>query len=176
MSPSSVSHSPVLRRLVEGSVIAALYTALSLCLAPLSFGPLQIRVAEALTLLPVYTPAAVAGLTLGCALTNGIGLAMGANIAGAWDILFGTLATLLAAVLTRRLGRITWRNLPLAAALPPVVINGVVVGLELTLTAFAGFSWPTFALCAGQIMAGQLVACGGGLFLCRALSRLPLFR
>lgn len=176
MSPSSVPHTPVLRRLVESGAIAALYAALSLCLAPLSFGPLQIRVAEALTLLPVYTPSAVAGLTLGCALTNGVGLALGANIAGAWDILFGTLATLAAALLTRCLRRITVRGLPLPAALPPVLLNGVVVGLELTLIAFGGFSWPTYALCAGQIMAGQLIACGGGLFFCRALARLPLFR
>ena len=55
-----------LRRLVEGAVIAALYTALTLALAPISFGPFQCRVAEVLTILPIFTPAAIPGLTLGC--------------------------------------------------------------------------------------------------------------
>ena len=93
-------------------VIAGLYTALTLVLAPFSFGLVQCRMSEALTVLAAYHPAAVAGLTVGCALSNMVGLAMGANAAGALDILVGTLATGLAAVLSYRLRSIRWGGLP----------------------------------------------------------------
>ena len=64
-------------RFCISAVIAALYAAVSLALAPLSFGPVQIRIAEAMTLLPVLFPEAIAGVTLGCFLTNLIGAIMG---------------------------------------------------------------------------------------------------
>ena len=60
-------------RFCISAVIAALYAAVSLALAPLSFGPIQIRIAEAMTLLPILFPEAIAGVTLGCFLTNLIG-------------------------------------------------------------------------------------------------------
>lgn len=161
-----------LHRLVEGGVIAALYTALSLCLAPFSFGPVQLRVAEMLTLLPVFTPAAVPGLAVGCAITNAVGLMMGANVAGALDILCGTAATLLAAMLTRAWRRYRVGGVPFLASLPPVVFNGFVIGLELTLVFYPTFSWPLFWLNVGQVAAGQALACVlGGLLLCGVLER-----
>lgn len=161
-----------LRRLVEGGVIAAMYTALSLCLAPLSFGPVQLRVAEMLTLLPVFTPAAVPGLAVGCAITNAVGLTMGANVAGAWDILCGTLATLAAAIVTRLWRNVRIKGLPVPAALPPILFNGIVVGLELTLVLFPSFTWPLFLVTAGQVAAGQAVVClVGGMLLCGLLER-----
>jgi len=76
------------RRLCEAGLIGALYVALTLLLQPLSFGPLQVRLAEVLTILPVLTPAAVPGLAVGCAASNALCIA--ANPAGAWDILFGS--------------------------------------------------------------------------------------
>lgn len=87
-----------------GALIAAAYTALSLALAPLSFGYAQVRVSEALTLLPLFSPNAVWGVTLGCALTNAVGAAMGVNF-GVADVVFGTLATLVSALLTARRAR-----------------------------------------------------------------------
>jgi uncharacterized membrane protein len=104
-----------------GAVIAALYTALTLVFQPISFGALQLRISEAFTLLPVLFPEAVPGLAVGCLLSN---LLAGAN---PYDVVFGTLATLLAALLTRRLRKNVW-----LAALPPVVCNGVIIGLVLT--------------------------------------------
>lgn len=79
------------QRMARCAMIAALYTAVSLLLAPFSYGAVQVRVAEALTLLPVFTPDAVVGVTLGCLLTNLLG-------SSPIDAVFGTLATLAAAL------------------------------------------------------------------------------
>ena len=100
-----MNNSEKIRFLTVTGIIAGLYAALTVGLAPLSFGLVQCRVAEMLTVLAVYTPAAVPGLTVGCILSNLIGLAMGANIAGALDVVLGTLATGLAAWLSYLLRR-----------------------------------------------------------------------
>ena len=105
------------RTLVRAALIAALYTVLTLLLQPLSYGEVQIRFSEALTLLPILLPEAVPALAVGCLLANILG---GCTI---FDIVFGTLATLLAALCTRRLRNRFW-----LAALMPVLFNGVIVG------------------------------------------------
>lgn len=122
-----------LRRMVEGAVIAALYTALTLVLAPISFGPFQCRVSEVLTILPIFTPAAIPGLTLGCILSNAVGAAMGTNILGILDIFVGSAATLLAAVCTYLLRNVCIKGVPVLATLPPVVFNVLFIGTELSL-------------------------------------------
>ena len=94
--------------LTRAALIAALYTALTLLLAPISYGQIQIRLSECLTLLPVLLPEAIHALTVGCLLANILG---GCSI---FDIVLGTLATLLAAVCTRLLRQ----NRMLAAAMP----------------------------------------------------------
>ena len=140
--------------LVMSGVIAALYTVLTMVLAPLSFGNIQFRASEAMTLLPLFTPAAVPGLTLGCAIANAAGVATGANMAGWLDVLFGSTATLLAAVGTRLLRRIEWKGIPYLAVLPPVVFNALIVGGELA----AVYQLP-FWLCALEVGAGELAVC-----------------
>ncbi|MBQ4313719.1 MAG: QueT transporter family protein, partial [Clostridia bacterium] len=118
------------RRLTESAMIAALYTAATLLLAPASFGQIQLRAAEALTLLPALTPSAVIGLTVGCAISNGVGVAMGANICGVADIFFGSAATLLAAIASRMLRKVTFRKMPVLSALPPVIFNGLIKAID----------------------------------------------
>ncbi len=113
------------QRMARCAMIAALYTAVSLLLAPFSYGAVQVRVAEALTLLPVFTPDAIVGVTLGCLLTNLLG-------SSPIDAVFGTLATLIAALLTWKLRGVRWRSLPVLSSLMPVVVNAVVVGAEIT--------------------------------------------
>ena len=103
------------RALARGAIIAALYTALTVLLAPLSYGEVQIRFSEAFTLLPILMPEAVPALLVGCLLANILG---GCTI---FDIVFGSLATLLAALCTRRLREKFW-----LAALMPVLFNGVI--------------------------------------------------
>jgi uncharacterized membrane protein len=160
-----------LRRLAEGGLIAAMYTALALAVPAASFGLAQFRVSEILTILPVFTPAAIPGLAVGCMVSNIVGLAMGANLAGAWDILFGSLATLAAAWMTYWLRNFRIKGMPVLATLPPILINAFVVGLELTLV-LLGFSWVNYSIAILYVAAGQFGACTVcGLILHTALSR-----
>ena len=148
-----------LRFILRAAVVAALYAAVTLLLAPISYGPLQFRVAEALTLLPMLTPAAVPGLFVGCVVANLMSPAV-----TLLDVVFGSLATLGAAILTRRL-----RNRPAVAALPPVLINALVVGAVLAFS----YNLP-FWLTALEVGAGQLGVCYLlGLPLYYALRRMP---
>lgn len=149
--------------LAEAGLIGGVYAALCLILAPISYGPLQVRVAEALTILPLFTPAAIPGLTVGCLIAN----LFSGGAAGGWDWLFGTLTTLVAALCTYALSR--W---PVLATLPPVVLNALVIGAECAFVGSGGFSWPLFWLFAAEVGAGQLIACtGGGLLLYAGLRR-----
>ncbi|MDX1357314.1 MAG: QueT transporter family protein [Clostridia bacterium] len=102
--------------IARAAVIGALYAALTLALQPISFGLIQFRIAEALTVLAFYTPAAIPGLFVGCLLANIVG---GLGII---DIVFGSLATLAAAYMTYKI-----KNRYLAP-LPPVLVNALVVG------------------------------------------------
>ncbi len=157
------------RSLATAGLIAAMYIALSVFIPPLSFGPMQCRPAEVLTVLAVFTPSAVSGLTVGCALSNLIGLSLGANVAGAADVVIGALATGLAAALSRRWRHIRVGGVPVVSTLPPVVVNALVVGTELTL--ITPNPTPAFWLTqVALVAAGQAVACiGGGLLLARML-------
>lgn len=160
------------KKLVFAAVIAAAYSALSLLLAPISFGQVQCRVAEALTILPVFNTAAIWGVTLGCMITNFIGISTGANILGAMDVFVGTAATLIAALLTARLGKYRTLGLPLLATLPPVLINALAIGLELNLAVAPAGTWNMLPVFAGFIAFGQLGSCTLlGLLLFRALER-----
>lgn len=105
------------RFLVQSALIGAVYASLTLLLQPISFGIIQFRVSEALTILPALIPAAIPGLFVGCLLANLLGGF------GWMDIVFGSLTTLAAAVLTWRLRRYFW-----LVPVPPVVLNTLVVG------------------------------------------------
>ncbi|NLC43794.1 MAG: QueT transporter family protein [Clostridiales bacterium] len=106
------------RFLVQAAVIAAIYTVLTLVFAPISYGEglIELRVSEMLTVLPFYTPAAIPGLFLGVILSNMF------SPMGAVDVIFGSLATLLAAYLSYKAPS-KWM-----APIPPIVINGLVIG------------------------------------------------
>ena len=103
--------------ITQAAVIAALYVVLVVIFNYISFGPIQFRVAEALTILPYFTPAAIPGLFIGCILANVIG---GAVI---WDIIFGSIATLIGAVFTYLLRK----KSKFLAPLPPVLANTIIV-------------------------------------------------
>jgi uncharacterized membrane protein len=113
-------------RLALSAIIAAAYAAVTIALAPISYGPIQFRISEALTVLPFLLPFTVWGLWVGCILAN---LFTGSIV----DILFGSLATLLAALFTAFFGKRgnTVKN-RLLGCLMPVVFNAVIVGAVLT--------------------------------------------
>ena len=148
------------KTLARGAIIAALYAVLTLLLQPLSYGEVQIRFSEALTLLPILMPEAVPALAVGCLLANVLG---GCMIV---DIVFGTLATLLAAICTRRLRERFW-----LAALMPVLFNGVIVGAVVHYCYAPMIALP---LCMLSVAAGEAVAClVVGPVLLRVLRRVP---
>lgn len=140
-------------------LIAAIYTALCLVTPLLSYGMMQVRVAEALTLLPVLTPIAIWGVTLGCAVSNLVGWLSGANPIGYLDVLFGTAATLLAAFLTYRLRHIRWFGLPILSALAPVVCNGLIIGAQLSILFPIAGGTPSLLVHGLWVAAGELIAC-----------------
>ena len=119
--------------IVKSGLIAAVYTVLTLCLGAISFGNLgfEFRISEALTILPLFSFSAVPGLFAGCLLSNLIGMSM--SQLGVVDVVFGSLATLIAAVLTYLLRKITIKGFPFLAFLPPIICNEVIIGLELSI-------------------------------------------
>jgi len=148
------------RRLARGAMIAALYAAITLLLAPISYGPLQLRVAESMTLLPVLFPEAIPGLFVGCLLANLLG---GAHFL---DVVFGSLTTLAAALATRLLCKRV-----VLAALPPVLFNGLVVGVLVHYLYAPEIALP---LCMLYVAVGQAIACYAlGLPLLAGMRRLP---
>lgn len=134
------------RQLCQVGIIAALYAVLTLMLAPISYGPMQVRVSEALCILPYFTPAAVPGLFLGCVLANFAGLYMGSSL-GLMDIIAGSLATLLAAVMTSRI-RVKW-----LVPLPSVVVNAFAVALTLQVMLDVPYWYSVLWVGAGQAFA-----------------------
>ena len=146
------------RSVCLSAMIAALYAALTLLLAPISYGAIQCRISEAMTLLPLLLPQAVPGLAVGCLVANLL------SPVAIWDVLFGTLATLLAAIGTRAL-----RKQPMLSALCPVLSNAVIIGAMLSIF----YSLP-MALTMLEVAVGETAAVALGFVLIRALRRVDL--
>jgi len=158
--------------LVYGAIIAALYAAATVLISPISYGAVQFRLSEALTVLSVFTPAAVPGLTVGCIIANL------ASPYGIWDILFGSAATLLAALSARKLRSITFKGLPLLSIIMPVIFNAIIIGAEIAiLTPAESTKSAMFAISALQVGAGELAVCLlGGIPLYYAVKKTKLFK
>lgn len=145
--------------MTHAAMIAAIYVVLTYIFAPFSFGEVQIRIAEALTILPVFTPAAIPGLFIGCLIGNILG---GAILP---DIIFGSLATLIGAVFTYMLRD---QN-KLLAVLPPIISNTIIVPFVLKLGYGVNLPIPFMMLTVGI---GEIIGCGVlGLVLYTSLSK-----
>lgn len=145
------------RQMARCAVIAAVYVALCLVLAPFSYGAVQVRIAEALCLLPVFGAEYIVGVTLGCFLANLFGSTL-------LDVIFGTLATLLACLVTWKLRSVRLKGLAIPASLPPVLFNAIIVGAEITLffTDYHAMSAPLWLLCLSNgisVGVGELISC-----------------
>lgn len=162
------------KHITISALIAALYTALTLFLAPISFGMIQIRISEALTVLPAVYPPSIIGLTLGCFLSNLIGFFSSLNPLGLIDCLFGTTATLIAAIITYYIGKKTsGKKLLIFAPLPPILVNAVVIGLEFSIIFLNDYSIPSILLCCFYVLAGQILPCYlGSLFLMKNFNKI----
>ena len=148
---------PKVLRITQGAVIAALYVALTLIFAPISFGPVQVRIAEALCIMPIFTPAAIPGLFLGCLIANFIG---GGIIL---DVIFGSIATLIGAALGYMLRNNRW-----LVPLPAVIANALIVPFVLRYGyGVADVAIPVLMF---QILIGEIAGCYVlGELLCAAL-------
>lgn len=144
--------------ITEAAVIAAIYVVLVYTFQPISYGPVQFRIAEALTILPYFTAAAVPGIGIGCFLSN---LLTGADIL---DIIFGSLTSLLAAYLSYKL---RWNKF--LVPLPPIIANAIVVPFIIKFAYFEANPIPYMMLTVG---AGQVLAAGVlGMILLLALEK-----
>lgn len=159
--------------ITKQAMIAAIYAAVSLALAPITFGTVQARISEALTLLPVFGAQNIIGITLGCFITNLVGVFTGANILGWLDIIFGTMATLVAGFFTYSLRKVRLGKLPLAAAIPPIILNAAVVGMELCIVINGGFNAAVFAVQALSVGLGEALSVALGLVMVRVIENSP---
>ena len=132
--------------LAQGAIIAAVYVALTYVFAPISFGPIQVRIAEALTILPVFTPAAIPGLFIGCVIANIYGGAV-------LDVVFGSLATLIGAFFTWKLRHAN----PFLAPVPPILSNTIIIPFVLRYAYSIEDSIPFLMLTVGI---GEVLSCG----------------
>lgn len=154
------------RKMAFAAILAAVYAVLTIALPVPQYGGVQVRFAEALTVLPFFFPAATPGLFVGCIIANMFS-------PFPLDILFGSLATLLACLWTQRMKN-RW-----LAPLPAVVCNAVIVGFEVAwaTTGFTAAFWPAFTFNMLTVGFGELLACYGlGTILISALERRPFFR
>ena len=166
------------KKLAVAAVVGAAYAALTMVLSPISDGPIQTRVSEALCILPFFMPASTWGLFIGCALANVI------SAAGIWDVIFGSLATLLSCLCVQALGQRgrganSWVRI-LLAALMPVLFNGVIIGAVLmwtiTDTVFPEVN-AAFWIIGGEVALGEaIVMFVLGVPLMRFLPKSPWFQ
>lgn len=145
--------------LVQAAAIAAVYVVLTTVFAAFSFGEVQVRISEALTILPVFTPAAIPGLFVGCIISNFLGGAI------LMDVIFGSIATLIGAVFTYKLRNSSkW-----LAPVPPIVANALIVPFTLYYGYGVNLPIPFMMLTVGI---GEVISCGVlGMILYGALSK-----
>ena len=157
------------QKLATAGVVGAAYAALALfgSIFGVTYGPIQCRFSEALTVLPFFLPEAVPGLFVGCLVTNLM------STVGPLDIIFGSMATLLAALWTAKMPN------KFLATLPPVICNMVLVGAEIAWfsTQEGAAFWPAFAFNSLTVGIGEAAACFIlGSLLLRVLPRVPALK
>ncbi|MBR2258398.1 MAG: QueT transporter family protein [Blautia sp.] len=133
--------------IAQAGMIAAVYVVLTLVFSAISYSEIQVRISEALTILPYFTPAAIPGLFVGCIIAN----ILGGSIA--LDVVFGSLATLIGAIFTRILSK---KNKYLAPV-PPILANALIVPFVLRYGYTVPLPIPYMMLTVG---AGEIISCG----------------
>lgn len=146
------------RKVIFASAIAAAYTVMTLLVAPIAYGAFQFRISEALTILPFFFPVAVPGLFVGCILANLLGPY------GFLDVIIGSPATLIAALITMYIGKSRHNEklgVKALACVPPVLINAVFIGVLISyymvMDGETDSFWVAFIANALSVGFGQLV-------------------
>ena len=133
-------------RIAHGAIIAAVYVVLCIIFEPISYGPIQFRIAEALTIMPLFTPAAIPGLFVGCVLANIIGQGV------IMDVVLGSIATLIGAVIGYLLRRNRW-----LVPIPAIIANALIIPFVLRYG--YGLTDVPIPLEMLYILAGEVVGC-----------------
>ena len=166
-----------MKTLARITMIAAIYTAL--CFVPvlsaIAFGQVQIRVAEALTILPLAWQPSIYGVTLGCFLSNLIGAATGLNPTGFLDAAVGTCATALAAYFTWKFRDRKIHGIPVLSVLMPVIFNFFFVGCELAVLFMPDNVLLGTLINGSYVAIGELIAVTVGWFMIKALKKTEIF-
>ena len=140
--------------IVKSAVIAALYAIMTVVISPLSYGMVQCRFSESLIMLCAFSPAAIPGLTVGCLVANIFSF-------NPVDMICGTTATLLSAVVGYKLRKVKIGGIPWLTPLPAVIFNMIIIGLELSIylpIEGRGF-FIGFLIQALSVFIGQVIAC-----------------
>lgn len=132
------------RFIIEAGIIAALYAVVTLALAPISFSLYQVRISEALNILPYFTPAAIPGLFIGCLISN----TLSPTSFGMIDIVLGSSATLVSAILAYLVRKNKW-----LVPIPAIVINAIVVGIILNIMIQIPLGMAMITVGVGQVIA-----------------------
>lgn len=151
--------------ITKAAVIAALYVVLTVSVSAfnLSSGAIQVRISEALTILPYFMPSAIPGLFLGCLLSNFLTGCL------PWDIVFGSIATLIGAVGTHFIGKINSPKAKWLAPLPPIISNSLIIPFILIKVYHLNGVYPYFVLSVGI---GEFLSAGVlGLIILFALNK-----
>ena len=147
------------RSIVTTAIVAALYATLTLSLAFVSYGPIQFRLSEVMTLLPLFSKKYIVGLTIGCFLANLLGLY------GVPDMIFGTIATFISVYLVYLTGKYMKdkKSYVYTASLWPVIVNAIIVAVQLKIF----FGMPLFI---------TMLQVGFGQFVVITIIGVPLFK
>ena len=147
--------------IVQGAIIAALYAVLTvgqnLLLPGTASWAVQFRVSEAMTVLAFFTPAAIPGLTIGCVIANISSVTAGL---GVYDMIFGSIATLMAAFGMYVLRNVCVKGIPFCGLLMPALFNGLIIGFEIEfffIQSMRGFNFVEFMITGGFVALGELV-------------------
>ena len=142
-----------IRKIAFAGVVAASYLALTMAVAPISYGPVQFRIAEVLCILPFFYPITVPALFVGCLIANVL------SPYGILDIVGGSLASLLAALCTMQIGRANREAFAFKAlaCFPPVIINALIIGaiIAYSITGGGAAFWSAFLINGGLVGVGQ---------------------
>ena len=167
------------REIAFAGITGALYAAVTMAIAPIAYGPIQLRFTEAFCVLPFFLPVTAWGLFVGCAIANIV------SAAGIIDVIFGSLATLIAALLTARIGKpfrkgaensFTYLRCLFACAMP-VALNTPIVGAILAYTYTPEAFFAGFALFMGEVALGEsIVMFTLGLVFIRLLPRTGIMK
>ena len=147
--------------IAQGAAIAAMYAVLTiaqnLLLPGTASWAVQFRVSEAMTVLAFFTPAAIPGLTVGCIIANISSVTAGL---GFYDMFFGSIATLLAALTMYALRNVCVKGIPFVGLLMPALFNGIIIGFEIEfffIQSMKGFNFIEFLITGGCVALGELV-------------------